>query len=184
MDRKKIRAKIGYTAEAQNQKPSTWLWLARGFHNAAEVLHVNADRVTGNSKPFALNAGYSLELLFKCLIAEKGVAIPDDASGHNLGSLSEKAGVQLSKDQLITLEQFTETIVWLGRYPGPKGPKKEAKWDHYQDVLRPKVELRGTMMHEGKSATFVKANPATFSNWENYNSIWDAAIKLVTTVSN
>jgi hypothetical protein len=176
VDRKKTREKIGYTAAAQNKNPAVWLWLARGFHAAAEVLHDNQERIPGNSRPFALNAGYSLELLFKGLIAQKGLGIPSDASGHDLCGLRAKAGVKLTKDQLTTLQDFKEIVVWLGRYPGPN---KEEAWDYYHDVLLQKNELRVSTIVEGKTVGAVRANPATFSNWENYKRIWDIGFGMV-----
>ena len=176
IDRKKTREKLGYTATSQNKNPTVWFWLARGFRAAAEVLHDNEERIPRNSRPFALNAGYSLELLFKGLIAQKGLGIPSDASGHDLRDLSAKAGVKLTKDQLTTLEEFKEIIVWLGRYPGPN---KEERWDHYHDVLLEKNVLRATTTIDGKTVSSVRANPATFSSWENYKRIWDIGFEMV-----
>lgn len=176
INRKKTRERLGYTATAQNNNPAVWLWLARGFRAAAEVLRDHQERISGNSRPFALNAGYSLELLFKGLIAQNGKGIPSGKSGHNLLSLSEKAGVRLTKDQLTTLEDFTEIIIWLGRYPGPN---EEQRWDHYHDVLLEKNVLRSTTTSEGKTVSSVRANPATFSNWENYKRIWDVGFEMV-----
>src|SRR5712691_2511756 len=96
IDRKKIRETIGYTRERQVANSATWYSLANAFHAAAKVLHDFRDRIPNDSRPFALNAAYSIELVLKGILAQKRAAIPDDGGGHDLCSLCVKAKVGLS----------------------------------------------------------------------------------------
>ena len=175
IDSRKTRESIGYTKAKQNANPRTWVWLALGFHAAATVLHDHADSVPNNSRPFALNAGYSLELVLKAILAQNGDSTPDK-HGHNLVKLCELAGIQLTLDQITTIEDFEQIIVWLGRYPAPK---KEEAWDNYNDVLLPKTMIKETTRVGNTTVGSTRVNPATFANWQNYKKLWDMCIENV-----
>lgn len=169
IDRKKARKVIGYTREQQVANSATWFSLADAFYAAAKLLHECQERIPSDSRPFALNAAYSIELILKGILAQKGATIPDRGNGHDLRSLSTKAQVDLSNKQKTTLELLTETIVWAGRYPGPK---KEEQWDHYQDNILEKHIVRSSR----GNVTSSLANRETFPNWENYAKIWDCCV--------
>jgi hypothetical protein len=168
-DRKRIRQIVGYTREEQITNAAAWFALAEAFHAAAEVLHEFQDRLSSDSRPFALNAALSLELIFKSILAQKGLTIPDGKSGHDLCSLCTTAKVRLNEKQTITLELLTETIVWAGRYPGPKDEKR---WDDYQDRIFEKHVIRSSTGNVSR----VLANPETFPNWKNYTKIWNGCV--------
>lgn len=166
LDGKEVRRIVKYTRAGQNEDPSNWLGLARSFHLAAQLLDGQID---GDSRPFALNAAYSLELILKANLARQGVAIPAGNDGHNLNHLAFKAGVDLNEHQVATLELFTEELVWSGRYPAPK---TDARWNEYHDKILEKHIVRS---REG-NVTHVLANWDTFPNWRNYVRIWDACV--------
>ena len=123
IDRKQIREKIGYTRERQTTNAAAWFSLAESYRAAAEVLHECRERIPSDTRPFALNAGLSLELIFKAILAHRSLSIPDGAEGHDLPALAVKAELELTENQKITLELLTETIVWAGRYRGPEDRK-------------------------------------------------------------
>ena len=168
-DLKKIREIVGYTRQRQVADADTWFGLAESFSLAAKLLHEFQERIPSDSRPFALNAAFSIELVLKSILAQKGLPIPDGASGHDLCALCAKACVKLNEKQNSTLELLTSTIVWAGRYPGPKN---EEQWDDYQDRVLEKHIIRSR-----RGNTFsVVANPETFPNWENYVRIWEACV--------
>jgi hypothetical protein len=166
VDRKEVRKITKYTRAGQSEEPSAWFNLANSFHLAAQLLDGQIDR---DSRPFALNAAYSLELILKANLAKQGVAIPAGNNGHDLKHLSLKADIGLNDYQMVTLELLTETLVWSGRYPAPK---TDARWDEYHDKILEKHIVR---RREGNS-TQVFANGDTFPNWRNYIRIWDACV--------
>ncbi len=161
-DRKRIREIVGYTRAKLNKSPAAWLRLAQSYHTAARLLH---HQVPNDSRPFVMNAGYSLEQIIKCLLTQQGLEIPEGGGGHDLPALSSAAKVKLSSHQRTTLEEFAEIIVWAGRYPAPT---KEGRWNNYQDIIIEKHIIRERKTEGARTSHLARANPATFPNWENY----------------
>jgi len=64
---------------------------------------------------------------------------------------------------------MTEELVWFARYPTPKQPEK---FDEFHDAIFEKHIIRN---HSGNVHS-TRANIETFSNFENYKRIWEAAI--------
>ncbi|CEG10625.1 hypothetical protein BN961_04065 [Afipia felis] len=164
-DWKNIRKSVGYTQAIQSKDATQWHSLARGYRAAAEILNEFSDRIPSDSRPFALNAALSIELILKSILARKTIAIP--TTGHDLVHLSDLSGVALSDNQKLTLELLTETIVWSGRYPAPKN---EQRWDNYQDKILESHIIRRTV----GNVSSVMASPETFPDWKNYLKIWAA----------
>jgi HEPN domain-containing protein len=169
VDWKRFRESIGYTQALQSKDANKWHSLALGYHAAAEILEEFRDRIPHDSRPFAFNAALSLELVLKSVLARKGVDIPNNANGHDLRLLADRAKVALAENQKLTLELFTETIIWSGRYPAPKN---EMKWDDYQDRILEAHIVRSTV----GNVSSTMANRDTFPNWENYSKIWAICI--------
>lgn len=169
INRKRIREIIGYTQARQIANPDAWHALAKSFHLATKVLHECQERMPSDSRPFALNAALSIELILKSILAKKGAAIPDGNDGHDLRTLCTKAGVGLTTTQMTTLELLTEIIVWAGRYPAAK---TEKRWDVYQDSIFEKHIARS---REGNVFRSI-ANTDTFPSWENYEKIWNCCM--------
>lgn len=165
IDSKKVREIVGLTHGHLKRDPDAWVRLACSFHHAAKLLDEFADRIPSDSRPFVFNAALSLELVFKAILARRGCSIPDSADGHNLMVLCRKAELQLTDDQRTTLELMTEELVWAAKYPTPK---KAEGFDRYHDEIFEKHKVRNTH--------FVRANPDTFPNIENYLKIWNAAL--------
>jgi hypothetical protein len=168
-DRKKIRQITGYTHGGQLANADSWFRSAKGFHYSAALLNEFADRIPSDTRPFALNAALSLELIFKAILARKQLPIPDDGKGHDLRLLRSMAKIDLTNKQMATLELLTETLVWAGRYPAPK---KEEKWDDYNDRILEKHVVR---TQKGNMFSAM-ANPETFPDWSNYKKIWDRCV--------
>ena len=166
---KRIREVMGHTREKQIVNVKAWYSLARSFHCAAEILDEFKDRIPSDSRPFAFNSAMSLELVFKSVLAKKGISIPIGQSGHDLRLLCMKAHINLSTDQMTTLELMTEEIIWAGRYPVPN---TEQRWNDYHDLIVEKHIIRSQL----GNVTSARANSATFPNWGNYTKIWDAAV--------
>src|SRR4051812_11338844 len=83
MRMKVIREKLGHTHQKQMANAAAWHSLARSFHRAAKILNEFADSIPSDSRPFAFNAGLSLELVFKAILAKKQLAIPSGNRGHD-----------------------------------------------------------------------------------------------------
>jgi HEPN domain-containing protein len=166
---KRVREITGYTHEKQSKDADAWYQLALSFYCAARVLSECCEKIPNDTRPFAFNAALSLELILKCLIAQKGEAIPNT---HDLVDLQEKAGVNLSDSQTQTLELLTETNIWAGRYPAPL---KETKWDDYHDRIFEKHIVR---TRAGKTFRSM-ANRDTFPDWQNYERIWKTCVDQV-----
>jgi HEPN domain-containing protein len=165
VDWKKVRESIGYTQALQSKDANKWHSLAVGYHAAAKILEECRDNIPSDTRPFAFNAALSLELILKSIIARKRIDIPSGPNGHDLLLLSERANITLSGNQRLTLELFTETIIWSGRYPAPN---TERKWDDYQDRILESHIVRSTV----GNVSSAMANRDTFPNWENYLKIW------------
>lgn len=160
---------MGYTHQKQISNVAAWYSLAKSFQRAAALLNEFADRIPSDSRPFAFNAALSLELIFKAILAKKRSPVPKGQSGHDLRSLCEKAEMNLSSEQMTTLELMTEEIIWAGRYPVPN---TEQRWDDFHDRVFEKHVVRSRL----GNVTTVRANPKTFPNWENYMKIWRLAV--------
>ena len=164
---KTTREILGLTRQRQNANAAAWYSLAKSFHAAAKVLNEFRDRIPSDTRPFALNAALSLELIFKAILARKQVPLPSGKDGHDLRKLCRKAGVTISDKQMTTLELMTEEIIWAARYPAPN---TEDRMDDYHDRIFEKHIVRSRTAN----VTSVRANPETFPNWENYERIWNA----------
>ncbi len=176
IDWKRVRESIGFTQALQSKDAKKWHSLALGYHAAAKVLEECRNKIPHDTRPFAFNAALSLELILKSVLARKRIDIPTGSNGHDLGLLADRARVALNENQKLTLELFTETIIWSGRYPAPKN---ELKWDDYQDRIIESHIVRKTV---GNVST-VMANRETFPNWENYSRIWAICIAEFQAVS-
>ena len=169
IDRKKAREITGLTHDALKSDSKAWFRLASSFNSAAKLLDEFSERIPSDSRPFIFNAAFSLELLFKSILAKKGIKIPQGTDGHDLKLLSKKAGVVISEKQALTLELMTEELIWVARYPTPKHPERFNKF--YDSILE-----RHLVRSRSGNVYRTLANPETFSNSENYKAIWDAAV--------
>ncbi|MCK1562442.1 hypothetical protein IVB08_00255 [Bradyrhizobium sp. 173] len=163
MDWKKYRESVGYTQAKMSKDATAWRRLADGYNRAAELLEQQADRMPGDTRPFAFIAALSLEQILKAILARKGVSIPTGPKGHELLLLAELAMVPLSDNQKKTLDLFTATLIWAGRYPAPNSA---SKWDEYQDFT--------FEQHVIRTPNAAMANRDTFPDWPNYSKIWVA----------
>ena len=154
--------------------PKAWFRLASSFHAAATVLNEFQDRIPSDSRPFALNAALSLELLFKSILAKENREIPDGGDGHDLKLLCHKAGVAISPNQVLTLELMTEELIWFARYPTPK---RAERFDQFHDGVLEKHIVRT----QSGNVFRVTANRDTFSDFENYKKLWDLGVEKFTT---
>src|ERR1700730_14156962 len=101
---KRIRESLGQTHRKQMANVAAWYSLAQSFQHAAQIIDEFKDRVPSDSRPFAFNAALSLELIFKAVLAKKGLPIPSGQSGHDLRSLCTEAQIAVSSQQMTTLE--------------------------------------------------------------------------------
>ena len=167
MDR--IRAAFGFTHEKQKTNPAAWISLAKSFHAAARVLNVHSEDIPSDTRPVALNAALSLELLFKAILTKNKCEFPKSESGHDLRALCIAANVAANKAQLATLELMTAEFVWAARYPVPN---KESKFRDFHTGIFERHVIRSRTGNVGT----VRANPDSFPNWENYSKIWNLAV--------
>jgi HEPN domain-containing protein len=132
-DQKKIREIVGHTYQKEVANAASWHRDAVSFHEAAAVSHDQKDNITVGFRVFVFNAGLSLELIIKAILAANRQQIP---TKHDLRKLAENTTIAFTKDQLHTLDHISEIIVWRGRYPTPKGAKQ---WDRYYDQVAEKL---------------------------------------------
>jgi HEPN domain-containing protein len=92
-----------------------WSNKAERLHDAAMVL--GGDPSGRNFEAFALLAGFSLEALIKGTLTGLDGKFPFT---HNLVTLSETAGLAMSKDDRTVLKAFTIYTTWGSRYPAAK----------------------------------------------------------------
>jgi HEPN domain-containing protein len=138
---KRIRQIVGRTRQKQIADTARWYSLAKSFYEAAKVLDQYRDRIPSDTRPFAFNAALSLELIFKAILAKKKLTIPSGKSGHDLRVLCKNAGVNVSTQQMITLELMTEELIWAARYPVPN---TEERMDDYHDRIFEKHVVRSS----------------------------------------
>lgn len=169
VDWKKYRESIGYTQAQMSKDANAWFSLALGYHRAAEILNEFRDRIPSDTRQFVFNAGLSIELILKAILAKKFVKIPSGSDGHDLLLLAESSFIPISLDQRQTLDLLTATIIWSGRYPAPK---TEVKWDEYQDITLERHIVRETV----GNTSITKANNKTFPDWENYFKLWNMCL--------
>jgi hypothetical protein len=100
VDWKTVRESIGYTQARQSKDAGKWRSLAFGYHAAAKVLDEHKDQIPGDTRPFALNAALSIELILKSILARKNIGIPQGSDGHLMG-LSGAMALQ----RFLTTEQ-------------------------------------------------------------------------------
>jgi HEPN domain-containing protein len=162
-DPKKIREIVGHTYQKEFDNAASWYGGAVPFHEAAAILHDHKDSIKGGFRVFSFNAGLSLELIIKAILASNGQQIPTE---HDLRKLAENTTIAFTKDQLHTLDHLSAIIVWRGRYPTPKATKQ---WDHYYDQV-----AENTLARSKSGAA--RPDPKRFPNIENYLKIWDACL--------
>lgn len=113
---------------------------------------------------FAMNAGLSLELLFKAIWIQANFANFEKVpKTHDLKELARKADAigQFSDDQILLLEIFSLYSLWIGKYPIPKDEESYCKATETMSKTR-RTGGRLIEMHI----------PALTPNWKNYNEIW------------
>lgn len=167
IDQKRVREIVGYTHQKQSVDSGIWHSNAILFHHAAKVLY-RARKSVGEYRirVASFNAGLSLELLIKAVLAKKNITIP---THHHLRQLSELAKINLNKNQKDALDIFEEMFVWVGRYPTPK---KEKDWDEYHDDPQQKRKIRSSWGNMHTRYSLVRANPKTYPSLKNYMTIW------------
>jgi len=158
-NRKEIRNAIGWTYQRQLADPLGWYKEALDFHKAAIAIHQHEGHFT---RTFAFNAGLSLELALKAILAAQHVEIP---ATHKLVELANLAKIELEINHRDTLEIFAVLIEWAGRYPAPTA---EQKWDDFHDRILESQTIRRTSGNQCK----VLADRTRFPNLENYNRLW------------
>jgi hypothetical protein len=97
IDRKRAREFAGLTHDTLKSDSKAWFRLASSFNSAAKLLDEFSERIPSDSRPFIFNAAFSLELIFKSILAKKRIEIPQSADGHDLKLLCKKAGVVISE---------------------------------------------------------------------------------------
>ncbi len=160
VNRRKIREAIGWTHQTALADPSAWRKAASDFHEAAVVLYKHEGHFT---LVFAFNAGLSLELALKAILAARGTKVP---ATHKIRELAAIARINIEKEQVDTLDIFTSIVEWRGRYPAPT---KESKWNDFHDIDMERVTIRKQDGNVHKTM----ADPKRFPTLENYIKLWE-----------
>jgi len=114
------------------------------------------------SEPFLMICGMSLELFFKAVAMEKGVAI--NMSHHDLRKHAKIAELKYSTQDSELLEILSHYVSWAGRYPTPKS---DSEYDRLQ-------KLHHKRFSQPSPAGFgrVPVNPL---EWEDFSRLWNVA---------
>jgi HEPN domain-containing protein len=165
MERKETREITGFTFSDQRSNEESWYNSAISFHEGASIFGQHKDSIHGGIRVFLVNVALSLELLLKALIVAQGESSPPN---HKLRNLADKAGVNFTKNQKMTLELLEEIFKWSGRYPVPN---KASDWDTYHDQI-----LERHVIRERTGNTWIaRANPETFPSVKNCDELWTVA---------
>ena len=159
---------IGYSYSNRITNQDLWYKDALSFHESSKLLHASTiftDPVS-SERHFRFNAGLSLELILKAILAKAQVSIDKT---HDLRVLSNKANVKLDADQIHTLDFLTEVITWLCRYPAPL---TEEMWDRFLDEISENQRVRARSGNTWK----VMLNQQRFPSMENYMKIWEICL--------
>jgi hypothetical protein len=111
---------------------------------------------------FFMLCGLSLELMFKASILEIGKTPP---TIHNLRKLSSLAQLTMSADDLELIDLLSNHISWAGKYPIPKGGKKE--WKEHTNRMHAALFDRVP----NTSIAIMRQNERL--NWGDYSRIWE-----------
>ena len=157
LSKKIVREITGFTFLKTSSDIENWFNRACSFNTATKLLSESL------SEAYFYNAGLSIELLLKTIILAQSKTFE---TNHKLNGLCENAGIKLTKDQTITLDLFSEIIIWSGRYPTPKN---EGQWNNYHDSI-----LEKHIVREQNGNTFkTLAHSGRFPSLENYLKIWN-----------
>jgi HEPN domain-containing protein len=151
------------TYEGRKSDAAAWYSGALLFFEAAQVLH---DAQLSGGRVFSYNAGMSLEIIFKSILARKQIDIPPI---HILRTLATMASLQFDQHQNEMLEFLTECIVWAGRYPVPKNAEQFKK---YNDEVVERHIIRTSV----PGRTYVTLNPKNDPCWPNYLRVWNICV--------
>jgi hypothetical protein len=147
-DRSLLERAAGEHFAANSLEPESWIAKARGLIEAAQCLEdtlvapkfrngksdsgwrPSADgRFLNHNGVCLMLRAYALENLCKAILirtlpeAERQVIIDGSlaksATGHDLPTLFERAGLEVNDFERSQLERLTEASTWFGRYPMP-----------------------------------------------------------------
>ncbi|MDH4982166.1 HEPN domain-containing protein [Hyphomicrobium sp. D-2] len=137
-----------------------WLNKADALHDAAMVL--GGDPFGHHFEAFALLAGFSLEALIKGTLTGLGEKVPFT---HDLVTLFERAGLELSDDDRVVLKALTVYTTWHSRYPAAKDAKGMIEG---MEVLRSQYPSSGNLQTIAETAN---ASPASL-NTASYERLY------------
>jgi hypothetical protein len=145
------------------------IWLATNCKLALQEDGKETDlpEIGGSNSVCWMLYGLSLELLFKCLIVAAGTK---PAPTHDLGKLSQAAGVKYSVKELKLLAFLQQSVVWDGKYPVPKN----------EEVWEKMCELEGDLLFdpEPMGGSFV-SKPNKNWGWKPYDELFEKAARLL-----
>jgi hypothetical protein len=115
---------------------------------------------------FPMLCGLSLELMYKAICVVKNKTFVHEK--HNLRKLCNLAEVPATKEDLLFLDLFTESVKWDGKYPVP----------HDKNAFEGLNKLRDKLLFEEIPNTHIKRYNERL-NWDTFNALWiKAAMKF------
>jgi hypothetical protein len=154
---------MAYTHARELADHTSWYGGAVSYHEAAIILYEAKDRIHAGFRVFAFNAALSLELIIKAVLTAESKPFPKK---HALRLLADLAQLQLSPDQLLTLDLLSEVLIWRGKYPTPILAKQ---WDNFHvSILEPHL-----VRSQSGNVSTTAVNGQTFPSKENYVRIWN-----------
>lgn len=107
--------------------------------------------------------GLALEVLFKAVMAQRNMKIPEI---HDLNNLASMLSLKRSEEERGLLKYYTSSVVWAGRYPIPRNCSDERLKNFYResaDVLMKPVKKLGSLVLRTSSGA---------TDWENFHALW------------
>jgi len=159
-----------------SNNPAYWHDKATTLMHASEILWKSYESGElldgGNTHRFLM--GLSFELIFKAFyVAEK----QDPPTHHSLNDLTKHCNFKLNGKDRKTLEVLTRYIVWDGRYPTPKKPKKEPCYQGIKEQTDPFINtLSIEKQLGGESNQLLKRSDLDFEHlidlWRKINDAY------------
>lgn len=179
--------------ENRKDSPIEWLYTAWTLKRAAEEIDtfsiqgrsLSSHKAKGGDagllllRPvYRLLMGLSFENLLKGIIIAHGKAteyegkLDRSLKTHNINKLLDKLGANkcpLSEEEKNILKEFTEDIVWTGRYPIPKDEDSHQIVIGYSSKKHPQeLKLWERLSEHLKDVGYIKLNDGVKINYRDY----------------
>lgn len=113
-------------SDEKNARWQEWLMQAESFKSSAIIVFNHLlENPKKETTPYIhyyhriamMLMGYAIELLLKTILIKQSKA---NQETHDLIELTKSASVKLNQEEVACLANFTQWVIWAGKYPTPK----------------------------------------------------------------